>query len=242
MYKRKEIIGDATLYLGDSIEIMKDLDAVDCIVTDPPYRLTSGGKGGNPKKDGVKRMSGCFTASEYENKGDIVECNIDWIDFMPLLFKVLNHGHAYVMCNNRHIANCENASLSAGFKLHNWLVWNKMTCTPNRWYMKNCEFTGFFYKGRAKFINDCGHKQLLSCPQEDYGNHPTTKPIALMQHYIENSTKKADTVLDPFMGVGSTGVAAINSGRKFIGIEIDENYFNLAHERICNMEGQKRLF
>ena len=221
-------IGDAVLYHGDALVILQSIKS-DLIVTDPPYRLTSGG--GTPN-DG-RRMSGKFNPTEYNNNGNIVDCDIDWSDFMPLCYQSLNdNSHAYVMCNNRHIQNMLNSAEESGFRFHNMLVWDKGNATPNRFFMKNCEFTGFFYKGKAKYINDCGAKQLLYVPQESYGDHPTTKPVMLMQHYIEMSSKLGDTVLDPFMGSCSTGYASLKSGRKFIGIEKSEKYFNLSVKRI----------
>jgi site-specific DNA-methyltransferase (adenine-specific) len=126
------------------------------------------------------------------------------------------------------------AAEKAGFDFHNMLVWDKGTATPNRWYMKNCEFTGFFYKKPARAIADCGAKQLISCPQVDVTDHPTEKPVPLMRHYIEQSSARGDIVLDPFMGSGSTGVAAVQSGRRFIGIEKDERFFNMAVRRILD--------
>jgi DNA modification methylase len=226
---RREIIGDCVLYCGDALEILPTISA-DLIVTDPPYKLTSGG--GTPR-NGQQRMSGCFNSELYSNDGNIVECNIDWPDFMPLLYGVLKPGcHAYVMANNRHVQAMLNEAESSGFLFHNLLVWDKGTATPNRWYMKNLEFCGFFYKQRSKYIADCGAKQLIYVPQEDYAGHPTTKPVALMEHYIRNSSEIGDVVLDPFMGVGSAGVAAVRSGRKFVGIEIDQKWFDHACRRI----------
>lgn len=229
----KETIGEATLYLGDAMEILPTLgECADLIVSDPPYELTSGGK----SKD-------WNVAKGYDNSGAIVSCDIDWPDFMPLFYNALiGDSHAYVMCNNRHVQNMLNAAEQAGFRFHNLLVWDKGTATPNRWYMKNCEFTGFLYKGKAKFVNDCGAKQLIKVPQENYGTHPTTKPVALMQHYIEQSSKRGDVVLDPFMGSCSTGAAAIKSGRKFIGIEMEEKYFLDSCRRIHESQDVRTLF
>jgi len=238
IYKRKEIIGDCTLYLGDSMKILPALEQVDMVCTDPPYKLTSGG--GTPANG--RRMSGKFNNSNYNNKGSIVQCNIKWAEFLPLLFNVLRDGHAYIMSNNRHINNMLNAAAKAGFDFHNMLVWDKGTATPNRWYMKNLEFIGFFYKGKAKLINECGSKQLLKIPNILNSPHPTEKPVELMAHLIGNSTKQGETVIDPFMGVGSTGVACVKLKRKFIGIEIDEGYFNIACERIEQASRQKDLF
>jgi DNA modification methylase len=228
-YQRKETIGDATLYLANSIELLPSLgECADLVVTDPPYKLESGG-------NTTGEMKGKFAVGTYDNSGSIVACDIDWPDFMPLLFDALRgDAHAYVMANNRHVQAMLNAADDSGFRFHNLLVWDKGNATPNRWFMKNCEFTGFFFKGKAKYVNDCGAKQLLYVPQEPYGNHPTPKPVMLMRHYIEQSSKPGQVVLDPFMGVGSTGVAALRSGRKFIGVELDESFFDLACRRIEN--------
>ena len=223
-------IGSATLYHGDALEILPTLgQCADLLVSDPPYKLTSGGV---TPSDG-RRMAGCFNNDRYNNNGNIVECDIDWPDFMPVLYGCLNdQAHAYVMANNRHIANCENAALAAGFRLHNWLVWDKRTATPNRWYMKNLEFIGFFYKGPAFYINNMSAKQLLSVPQIDESKHPTEKPVPLMKFYIEQSSQPGQVVIDPFMGSGTTGVAALQSGRAFIGVEKSEEYFEIARQRI----------
>lgn len=128
--------------------------------------------------------------------------------------------------------NILNDSKDEGFKFHNLLVWDKVTGTPNRWYMKNCEFTGLFYKGPAQAINDCGSMSLIRYPHQDESEHPTEKPVSLMEHYILNSTQPGQLVIDPFMGSGSTGVAAVRAGRAFIGIELDEGHFNTALGRI----------
>lgn len=218
------------------MDILPTLPQVDLVCTDPPYLLTSGG-------NSTGQMGGKFSHGKYDNSGSIVQCDIDWTDFMPPCYNVLKpESHAYIMCNNRHVQNMLSSAEWSGFKFHNLLVWDKLTATPNRWYMKNCEFTGFFYKGKAKYINNMGDMQLIRCPQENYGTHPTTKPVALMRHYIENSTKAGDTVIDPFMGSGSTGVAAIESGRKFIGIELDEKYFNESCHILENCNKQNQLF
>ena len=99
--------------------------------------------------------------------------------------------------------------------------------------MKNCEFVVFAHKGSAKQINNCGSKAVHRF-NNVVGNkvHPTEKPIELMKFYISNSSSKGQTVLDPFMGSGSVGSACKELGRNFIGIEIDEEYYKIAKERI----------
>jgi site-specific DNA-methyltransferase (adenine-specific) len=229
-----EQINGVTIYCGDAMEILPNLPMVDLILTDPPYKLTSGGHTGE--------MGGVFAPVAYDNSGSIVECNIDWPDFMPLLSAILPHGHAYVMANNRNVQAMLNAAESAGFGFHNLLVWDKITCTPNRWYAKNLEFIGFFYKGKAIYINDCSSKQLIRCPQVDVSQHPTEKPVALFEHYIVNSTEKNALVCDPFAGSGTTGVAAVKTGRRAILIEKSPEWYEVICRRVERASKQLYMF
>lgn len=232
---RIERIGDCTLYNGDAREIMPTIGKVDCIVSDLPYKLESGG-------NTTGEMRGKFAKSVYDNSGSIISADIEFSEIMPLAAACLEDGHAYFMVNNRYVGAVENAALAAGFRFHNWLVWDKSTGTPNRWYMKNCEFTLFVFRGKAKFINDCGARQLIKCPNVMGGEHETQKPVPLMEHYISNSTERGQIVLDPFMGSGTTGVASVNLGRGFIGIELDPRYFDIACRRIEKAHNQTGLF
>ena len=232
---RTEQIGDATLYLGDCLEILPTLGKVDAVVTDPPYLLTSGGKTPGGMKGGWM--------TDYDNGGAPVECNIGWPEIMPAIFSALKEcADAYVMANDKNVNQAINEANDAGLRFHNLLVWDKGTATANRWYMKNCEFVLYLYKGAAVRINDAGSKQLYKVQQIDESKHPTEKPVELMGHYIGNSTQRGEVVLDPFMGSGTTGVACAKLGRKFIGIEIDESYFNIACKRIGQAYDQPDLF
>lgn len=223
---RIETLSDSvTLYCADCRDVLPTLGKVDCIVTDLPYRLESGG-------NTTGKMGGKFAIGSYDNSGNIIDCDIKFAEVMPLLSRILNQGHAYFMVNNRYVAEAENTALEAGFRFHNWLVWDKSTGTPNRWYMKNCEFTLFVFRGSAQYINDCGSRQLIKAPNIIGGDHETQKPVELMEHYIGNSTQVGQTVIDPFMGSGTTGVAAAKGRRKFIGIESNERHFDTAVRRI----------
>lgn len=202
----------------------------DMLCTDPPYPLTSGGQ---PETKGHRLMSGCFKRGNYDNGGAFFGTMPKWAEFMPLLYRSLKDGgHAYIMCNDKNLLDMLRTAESAGFRFHNMLTWRKGTVTPNRWYMKSKEFTGFFYKGRARAINDCGSACDVYVPQTDVTQHPTEKPPLLMQMYIRNSTQPGQTVLDPFMGTGTTGVAAKGIGRNFIGMENDRQWYDIAQSRI----------
>jgi len=137
------------------------------------------------------------------------------------------------MTNTLNIKHFLNFSEQIGFKLHNILIWKKNNVTPNRWYMKNCEYILFFRKGKAKQINNPGTKQVLEVNNiKGKKLHETEKPVELMQIMIENSSQIGDLVLDPFMGSGSTGVACKNCNRRFLGVEIDNKYYEIAKSRI----------
>ena len=98
--------------------------------------------------------------------------------------------------------------------------------------MSQTEFILFLRKGKFVRINDCGSSDLVQVKNPKNKSHPTEKPVELMEYLIGNSSQEGEVVLDMFMGTGSTGVACMNTDRKFIGIELDETYFELAKERI----------
>ena len=133
---------------------------------------------------------------------------------------------------NEIITETENV----GFKLQNILVWAKDNKVCNHYYMKQCEFILLFRKGQARDINNMGTSNLLQIPNVKCKAHPTQKPVDLMKILIENSSNENDIVLDCFCGSGSTGVACLESNRNFIGCEIDKKYYDIAVERIQEIE------
>lgn len=226
---RIEHIGDCTLYNGDCLEVMKLLQPVDCVVTDAPYMVSKGGFASNLQLEGG--FGGWM--KEYGNHGDIVQCDLEWSDWLPSAFACLKDGkQAYFMTNGRNVAKAQIAAESAGFDLHTLLVWDKRSALPNKYYQNVTEFTLFMKKGKAFTIRDPASKNLISIFQRDESKHPTEKPVSLMSQYINNSTWLGDTVLDPFMGSGTTGVACVRAGRRFIGIELDPAHFESACDRI----------
>ena len=222
-----------TLYQGDCLEVMdgliKEGIKVDAIITDPPYKVITGGKNGTKGKP-----SGILTKNK-QLMGVIPEFS----DWLPKVFKLLNNdSHAYFMINMLNLKDLMITVEDAGFHIHNVLVWKKNNATPNKWYMKNCEYIVFCRKGKSKFINNCGSKVVECFDNPRNKIHPTEKPIGLMELYVSNSTKENEVVFDPFMGSGTTGVAAKNLNRNFIGIEMNETYFEIAKNRIEKaMEG-----
>jgi site-specific DNA-methyltransferase (adenine-specific) len=217
------------LLQGDCLEMMKEIPdgSVDMVLTDPPYRVMFGGN----------KSPGRPTGILSKNDGKIFKHNdIEFSDYLPELYRVMaDRSHLYLMVNFLNLETAMKCVREAGFKIHNLLIWNKNNATPNRWYMKNVEYVIFARKGKAKTIQNPGSKTSHAFDNVKPGRlHPTQKPVELMQHYIENSSTIGDIVFDPFMGSGSTGVAAKNLDRSFIGIEMDDEYFKIAKERIEN--------
>ena len=216
------------LYNDDYLNVLKDVDdnSIDLVVTDPPYEVITGGKNG-----GVKGKPSGILKENKQLMESIPKADL----WLSECFRVMKDGtHIYIMTNTLNLTNYLNIINDVGFKLHNLLVWNKNNTTPNRWYMKNCEYVIFARKGFAKSINNPS-SQTVHNFDNIIGNkqHPTEKPVELMKLYVGNSSQVGDTVLDPFMGSGSTGVACKELGRNFIGVELDKQYFDIATKRIC---------
>lgn len=218
-----------TLHHADCLEILKSIpdNSIDLIVTDPPYRTTSRGSCGG---------TGGILKDELNMKGKVFFHNdIKISDWIGEVYRVLKEsGHCYIMTNNVNLCNYLTEIKDAGFNIFKTLVWKKDNCITNMYYMDNHEYIIFCRKGKAIKINNCGTKSVLEIQNPKNKNHPTEKPVELMEILIENSSNKGDTVLDPFMGSGSTGVACVNTGRKFVGVELDTHYFYMAQNRINN--------
>ena len=219
------------LYLGNALELFQNIpnNSIDCIITDPPYETISGGAQEN---EFVNRPTGILA----KNDGKIFDYNdISITSWISECYRVLKENtHIYIMTNLLNLEEYMYEIRKAGFNIHNLLIWEKNNATPNRWYMKNCEYIIFARKGAAKPINDCGSKTVLPIKNVKNRIHPTEKPVELLEIFIKNSSNPGDTILDPFGGSMSTALAAIKTGRNAISFEIDENYYNLGKERLDN--------
>lgn len=223
-----------TIQLIDAIIGLQQLEAetIDCIITDPPYEVIAGGHGGKDSSSTALRPSGILS----KNDGKIFTYNnLKIQDWIAECYRVLkNNTHIYIMTNFLNLEEYLQQIRQAGFAIHNLLIWKKNNATPNRWYMKNCEYIIFARKGAAKPINNCGTKTILEVSNVKNKIHPTEKPVELLRILIENSTNEGDTVLDPFGGSFSTVLAALQTKRKGISFEIDQEYFNLGKQRLAN--------
>ena len=211
---RVEHIGDATLYLGDCLEILPTLGKVDTCVTDPPY--------------GVGLIYGQYSDSSED-----------------AYFKLMRGFMAAI--------NSQMIALTPGMK---HLTWWYSTFTPLwtlSWHKPNqcsrSSIGGFnawepvliFGKPTKKIGHDA-FVHSIQTRQTDTGDHPCPKDPNAWQMLVDMVTARNGVILDPFMGSGTTGVACANLGRKFIGIEIEEKYFDIACKRIETAYSQPRLF
>lgn len=230
-----------TIKEGDCLELMKELDdeSIDLVITDPPYKIVQGGC--SSKEATINPMGGMMGKYSSDNidlvkKGKIfVHNDIEFKEWLPHIYRVLKEeSHCYIMINGRNLNKLQYQCEKVGFMYQNLLVWDKGNATPNRWYMQKCEFILMLRKGKAKNINNLGTTTLISTPNIKRGTktHPTEKPRELMKILIENSSLEGETILDPFVGVGNIALECRELNRNFIGYELDENYFNIAKERL----------
>ena len=220
---------------GDAMDFIKTLEdeSVDLIVTDPPYKVTAKGCAGN---------SGGMMQSKLTMQGKIFKHNdIKPMEYIPEFYRLLKDGsHCYIMTNHVNLQEMLNTATECGFHFIKSLIWNKGNKLMGRFYMSQFEYILFFRKGKGKKINKCGTADILNVPNKktkdkDGKNiHDTEKPVELMKILIENSSQENELVLDPFVGVGATAIACKDLNREYIGIELDEKYYNIACNRIDN--------
>lgn len=217
------------LFRNDCVQVLKALpnNSIDLIVSDVPYHIVIGSRCSNKQGYPAKKQGKLF-----END------SVEFCEYLPLLYdKLKDNSHCYLMINEKNLAKLQTEAEKVGFKFQQLIIWNKGNTLPNHYYMRCYECILMLRKGNAKDINDMTSRNILDVPNIKAGTkvHPTEKPVELMKILIENSSNKGDIVCDPFMGSGSTGVAALETGRKFVGIEIDENFYKVAYDRILKL-------
>ena len=207
-------IGDATLYHGDCLEILPTLDKVDAVVTDPPYGLGDKWNGGGGP---ATKSSWNFDPSEAK-AWDMQTNNI--VETFPEIASevIIWGGNYYALPPTR----C-------------WLLWDKKQ--NDEWTTAQAEMA---WTNLDRTVRTYRMAQCEAATQFKGKVHPTEKPLRLMEWCFK--WINGHIVLDPFMGSGTTGVAGANLGRKFIGIEIERKYFDIACERIEAAYAQGRLF
>lgn len=228
---------DIKLYYADAFSIVKELQKenikVDHIITDPPYNISKQNNFttlGQPPRKGID-------FGEWDKKFNL--CG--WIkDYVSILNK---NGSIIIFCSYLYISNIIEELNNNDIEVKDVLIWKKTNPMPRnteRRYVQDMEFAIWGVKKNAKWVfNKPQNVPYLRSVFEtsivsgnEKNGHPTQKSLKLMKEIIEIHTNENDVIIDPFMGSGSTGVAALELNRKFIGIEKDINYYNLALNRL----------
>ena len=219
---RIEHIHDATLYLGDCLEVLPTLGKVDAVVTDPPYGI--GADKGKKCKPHSFNGSKPIRSNYYpDDEWDRVRPDKNVFDL------ILSASRNQIIWGGNYFSDLLPVN-------GRWLWWDKCQ-TMSSYGDGELAWTNLPQKTPKKFT--LANNQIFADRVERY--HPTQKPLELMQWCL-GFLPDAETILDPFMGSGTTGVACANLGRKFIGIEIEPKYFDIACRRIEEAYRQPRLF
>ena len=239
---KKVEIGNATLYCGDSFDILPMLDVVaDAVISDPPFGIT------NCKWDKPIPLNTFWNMIEPRTKQsanyvlfgcggfttDLIISKRKWHRYDMIWVKSKKCG--FLNANLMPMRNHESILVFGrpGYRKASTYRPQKTLGGRERITIRNHKSTVYKNKGEFTHVSDgLQHPSSVLYFQSEFGQHSTQKPIPLMEHLIKSYSNEGETVLDCFMGSGSTGVAAINTGRRFIGIERDEDIFNTAIERI----------
>ena len=225
---RVERIGNAELWLGDARDVLSGIRNADVIVTDPPY-----GIGYKTKHRKVASTPAAIANDKEPPLWSIRMCA-----------DAIADGGAIYLCTSLAVMPVWATSLAAaGLMRKTPVVWDKGNTTAGDLtgdFGNQVEIVLFAHKGRHR-LRAGRISNLWSIPRPPPSEHPTPKPVGLMARCIECSTDTDDLVVDPFMGEGPTGVAAMRLGRSFIGVELVQSYFDTACRRIEREASQGRL-
>lgn len=224
---RIETIGDATLYLADCMEVLPTLPKVDAVITDPPYGVELGSTAGSGNGHGL-------SLNAYETFSDTYEQFLS--EIVPAINLALSLCSRGAVFTGPHIHEQKKPDAIGG-------IFCPAASARHCWGFKS--FLPVLLYGKAPDLHK-GSKATAITSTETVDRktigHPVPKPLGWMKWITDLTTRRGEVVLDPFMGSGTTGVAAIEMGRKFIGIEREPRYFDIACERIERAYAQRSLF
>ncbi len=226
------IIGNATLYCGDCLEILPTLPMVDAVITDPPYsdQTHKGARSGDRGKD---------VAIDFDSFSEA-----QFITITEYLVAAANRW--VVMFTDWKFAGKADAAGLPVIRCGCWVKTNPMPQMTGDRPGTGWEAILILHRRGKKQWNGKGKPAVYHHGTSRFGyfgpsNHPTEKPVTLVAQLVADFSDKGETILDPFMGSGTTGVAAMQMGRHFIGIEKDPDYFAIACQRIEKAQRQGRM-
>lgn len=215
------------IYNIDCMEGLKLIDdnSIDLVIIDPPYLLNI---------NNVKNVS---NMNRYANDLLNLKDGFD-LKVLDLLIQKMKKINIYIYCSKRQVKDLLNYFSNKNCN-HEILTWHKQNPSPliNNNYLPDTEYILFFREKGVKLYGNYHTKRkyyisLTNKVDKQKYKHPTIKPLELIEYHIENSSKEGDLILDCFAGSGTTLVGAINKNRRYIGFEIDKNYYKIAKKRI----------
>jgi len=215
---KHETIGNCELYLGDCLDILPTLGKVDAVITDPPYGMNFVS---NHRKEKYGKI-------ENDNSAEIAKKIIDWA------FKNARQA-AYIFGRWENVSEYQKPKSLITWIKNNWSMGDL-----KHEHARQTELIFYYCFNEHSWGGNVRPTDIVFADRTNNENHPTEKPVVLMRKIID--WVNGEMILDPFMGSGSTGIAAVESGRRFIGIEINEKYFDIACKRIRNTAAQGKLF
>lgn len=240
-------MANSILHNKDCIEAMKSIEdnSVDLILTDPPYNL------GNFMKDrdtNLKKMRDNFFGSAGWDDLSFEEWEESMDNFFEESVRVLKHGGSMIVF--MAIIKVESIIKIAerhGLYYKTTGIWHKLNPMPrnmNLHFVNSTESWIYFtykkktgtFNNKGKVLHDFVETAVAANGERKFGKHPTQKPVKLMDFFVSVLSNENDIILDPFMGSGSTGVAAVKNNRNFIGIELSEKYYEIAKQRIQEVQ------
>ena len=239
------------IYCEDCLLGMKRIDtaSVDCIVTDPPYELENQGGGFWSKNEDptVNHYNARGTRKGMDKLGDIKDGITD--DVLDEMCRVMKHINIYIFCSQKQIQQYLDYFVTRRGCNWNLLTWHKTNPIPacGNKYLSDTEFILFFREKGVKVFGSYETKRTFYTTlrnQEDNVRykHPTVKPLQIIRNFVVNSTEPDAVILDPFIGSGTTAVAALMEKRHFIGFETNKEYFDIAQQRIDDVRRNPTLF
>jgi site-specific DNA-methyltransferase (adenine-specific) len=220
----------------DAVEYLKSMSdcMVDCVITDPPYESLE-------KHRKVGTTTRLKQSKASSNKWFEIFPNSRFEELLTHIFRVLKkNSHFYLFCDSTTMFVIKPIAESVGFRFWKPLVWDKQRIGMGYHYRSRYEFIMFFEKGKRK-LNDLGIPDIIECPRIHRG-YPTEKPSEVSEILIKQSTQSGETVLDPFLGSGSVGVASVKLSRHFLGCDSNPEAVDLSHNRISSVGGDLSEF
>lgn len=229
-----------SVFQGDCLELMKKIPdgTVDLIITDPPYEIVAGGAGGAFGANKLKYHKQYAKLDAVAERKSGIKCSGFDLAVLDEFCRILKRVNIYVWCSKLQVRKLLDYFEDRGC-VTDILTWHKTNPTPtcNNTYLSDTEYLIFARQKGVKLYGSYATKKKYYVTPTNKGDkakykHPTIKPLDIIQNLVINSSVEGDVVCDPFMGSGTTGVACANTGRRFIGMEIDAEYYEIAKRRV----------